>query len=316
MCLYVGQKYFIDGFVQACLTFLEKSFSVDNVLVLYEQAYGLGTGMADLQQRFMRFIALNADQVLRSEKLLAISDKTLVTLLDRDDLNAEEKSIFEAAVKWAKHQCSKKGEDESPDNIRRCLGDAFHRIRLPTMTIQDFSDTVLPSQLLSKTEETHLHRYIVNAANEGGENTDVGKHKVVKRKPRITEVLLERRAIVKMICKDATPDINIRIISSAPVKLHSISGSMFRHGVRELKQNGIAIATEKWCVEGNRLIIAGGVEVNTTGGKTDIQCVLLNNHFVTLRGLASDNSDVCGGNVNIRYGLYTNDKLKSLTFMT
>ena len=312
-CLNAGKKYCIDGFVQACSTYLETSISVENVLTIYEQACLFD--MPDLQERCMRFIADYAEQVLKSEELLTISNKTLVTLLDRDDLNAEEKSAFEAAVKWAKLQLTKTGKDESQDNIRQCLGDAFYSIRLPIMPIEDFAEAVSPSHLLSEKEEVELYRHIATASKTGSNTASVGKYKVVKRKPRLAEVFLKQNTSSEMgYFSTITQHMYMQINASSSIKLHSVSGSMFNHGVNELYTGTSKLDEEKWRLEGNTLLFHEGLQI-TAGAQTQLSYILANNKTVKEISMASDDFNILGGKVDIEYGVYSEDRLESMVFI-
>ena len=72
------------------------------------------------------------------------------TILTRDDLDASEKEIFEALVKWFTSSASQKdgveySRDQKIELVKAC-------VNLPDMTIDEIYGTVRPSQLFSSEE--------------------------------------------------------------------------------------------------------------------------------------------------------------------
>ncbi|XP_053381845.1 BTB/POZ domain-containing protein 2-like [Mercenaria mercenaria] len=136
-CLQAAKQYAIAGLVANCSTFLEKNISTGNVCTIHEQA--IYYKMKELQTKCFEFMLENASDVFMSDGFRIISKATLVSLLKSDDLAEDEENIFTAASTWAEAKCISNKLDVTPDNKRRCLGEALNEIRFPIMCIENFA---------------------------------------------------------------------------------------------------------------------------------------------------------------------------------
>ncbi|XP_041361900.1 BTB/POZ domain-containing protein 6-like [Gigantopelta aegis] len=119
---------------------------------------------------FLRFlytdyINVNSDSVMHllylakkysTGKLEDMCLKFLETSLNAnnsDDLQADEKEVFQAAFEWAKHQCENKHVAINTETLRTQLGDIVHQVRFPLLDRQFFVRTVNPSGLQTDKEQ-------------------------------------------------------------------------------------------------------------------------------------------------------------------
>lgn len=87
-------------------------------------------------------------------------EQDFITVLTRDDLFArDELQVFEAAMKWGKHQC--KSEGPSPEDLRKQLANVLPLIRFPLMKGEDFVLHVVGTKILNPEEEMELFRYFL-----------------------------------------------------------------------------------------------------------------------------------------------------------
>ena len=72
-----------------------------------------------------------------------------------------QKELFHACLSWATKQCED-GGDQQPSGValRAALGDALFLIRFPSMSISEFTETVLPVGLLNMEEENTIYRVL------------------------------------------------------------------------------------------------------------------------------------------------------------
>ena len=74
---------------------------------------------------------------------------------------AEEVDIFAACMEWASAECERQKLEDNPENQRKVLGNHLHKIRFPTMTIQQFADIVVPTGILRDPEGFLIFQYFV-----------------------------------------------------------------------------------------------------------------------------------------------------------
>jgi hypothetical protein len=76
-----------------------------------------------------------------------------------EKLSTSEIEVFKAVVLWAEEQCKKNNITCEGENKRNILGDMFYKLRIPTMTLRQYSNTVVTSDLLTEQEQLQLFKY-------------------------------------------------------------------------------------------------------------------------------------------------------------
>ncbi|XP_075968265.1 BTB/POZ domain-containing protein 6-B-like isoform X1 [Anarhichas minor] len=150
--LYAAKKYIVPALAKACVCFLETSLEAKNACVLLSQSRLFEE--PELTQRCWEVIDAQAELALRSEGFCEIDLPTLEIILQRESLNIQEVQIFQAVLSWAAAECRRRGLPVSPRNQRAVLGKALYLVRIPSMTLQEFADSVAQSDVLML-KETH-----------------------------------------------------------------------------------------------------------------------------------------------------------------
>ncbi|XP_054986526.1 BTB/POZ domain-containing protein 6 [Sorex araneus] len=161
--LYAAKKYIVPALAKACVSFLETSLEARNACVLLSQSRLFEE--PELTQRCWEVIDAQAEMALRSEGFCEIDWQTLEVIVAREALNTNEAVVFEAVLSWAEAECKRQGLPATPQNKRHVLGPALYRVRIPTMTLEEFANGAAQSDILTL-EETHNIFLWYTAANK------------------------------------------------------------------------------------------------------------------------------------------------------
>ncbi|XP_041377577.1 BTB/POZ domain-containing protein 3-like [Gigantopelta aegis] len=157
--LYVSKKYDISTLEQLCLTYLSSSMTSDNACSVMEQAHIYDE--IQLMEKAYSCILSNGDAALKSAGVTSLCHECLVKIVKPDKLNADEKSVFEAAVVWSESACRKQNKDLSPETRREVLGEVITHVRYPLLEQKYFVKKVSPTEVLDVYEERKIFKYFV-----------------------------------------------------------------------------------------------------------------------------------------------------------
>ncbi|XP_014666839.1 PREDICTED: BTB/POZ domain-containing protein 6-B-like [Priapulus caudatus] len=155
--LYAAKKYILPYLAGACVKFLETSLTAKNACLLLSQSRLFEE--PELMERCWQVIDAQAEKAIESDGFTEIDYHTLETVLSRETLNASELSIYNAAVRWAAHECGRRELPPSAENKRAALQRAFHLIRVPVIALTDYADDVVGSGMLTLREATDVFLY-------------------------------------------------------------------------------------------------------------------------------------------------------------
>lgn len=134
-------------------------------------------------QRCWEVLDAQAEMAIKSEGFVDIDIKTFETILARETLNCKEINIFEAALNWAHSSCVKAEIEPTPQNKRQILGKALFLIRIPTMTLEQFANSVAQIGILTQQE-----------------TIDIFLHFTAKNKPQLSFPIKARNGLKAQIC--------------------------------------------------------------------------------------------------------------------
>lgn len=120
---------------------------------------------------------------IKSEGFVDIDIKTFETILARETLNCKEINLFEAALTWAHNACVKCDVEPTSQNKRQILGHALFLIRIPTMTLEQYANSVAQLGILTQQE-----------------TIDIFLHFTAKLKPSLNFMTKPRNGLKAQIC--------------------------------------------------------------------------------------------------------------------
>ena len=152
--LYTAKKYIVPHLARECVRYLETSLKATNACLLLSQSRLFEE--PELMQRCWDVIDAQAEIALRSEGFTDIDFPTLETIMRRETLNCGELTVFSAACDWARAECCRRGEEPQPELCRKMLGAAMQCIRFPAMSVEEFADYAVKSDMLDLQEITDI----------------------------------------------------------------------------------------------------------------------------------------------------------------
>jgi BTB/POZ domain-containing protein 3/6 len=138
---------------------------------------------SELMARCWEVLDAQAEMAIKSEGFVDIDIKTFETILARETLNCKEINLFEAALNWAHAACQKADIDPTAQNKRQILGTALFLIRIPTMTLEQFANSVAQLGILTQQE-----------------TIDIFLHFTAKSKPQLNFPIKPRNGLKAQIC--------------------------------------------------------------------------------------------------------------------
>ncbi|KAL3874452.1 hypothetical protein ACJMK2_037463 [Sinanodonta woodiana] len=152
--LYAAKKYIVPSLARVCVQYLETSLSAQNACILLSQ--GRLFEEQELMSRCWQVLDAQTEEALASDGFTEIDYSTLETVLNRETLNVREISVFKAMCRWAEAECLRKDLKSTPQNKRLVLGNLFYKIRIPSMTLEEFANGPAQSGILSQEETVNI----------------------------------------------------------------------------------------------------------------------------------------------------------------
>lgn len=147
--LYLAKKYDIAGLSEHCRNFINKNMDRENVVDLLQ---GLTFVVDDdLKETCLKLMDRNGHFVINSNHVVEkMSWDILTTIVKRDTFCAREIDILDAIQWWIKKQPGNEHLDKR--EVRDLMEEVIPLIRFPTMTMKEFVQLVIPTQVLSAEE--------------------------------------------------------------------------------------------------------------------------------------------------------------------
>ncbi|XP_053373266.1 BTB/POZ domain-containing protein 6-like [Mercenaria mercenaria] len=151
--LYSAKKYETNRLAEKCKDYLNTQLSMDNVCVILQHAHKFDE--SELGEKCLEFIFENGENVLKSDGFASLPKEVLQKIIESDNLDADELSIYDACKRWAVEQQQQKcKKQECPETeLRNELGELVYSVRFPTMSFETFAKHVAVEDILTSDEK-------------------------------------------------------------------------------------------------------------------------------------------------------------------
>ena len=154
--MYVAKKYLLTTLEDKCMQFI----NADNVCAILEISQKMGGADPGISDQCLDFISQATFTVLQTQAFRKLSKNTLRLILGLHSLSVGERDVFCACWEWARSRCQQQEVEANARNIRRVLHGVLPLIRIPSMTLDEYTSTVVPTNILSAEEEAAVFRYM------------------------------------------------------------------------------------------------------------------------------------------------------------
>lgn len=148
----LGRTFAVKNCLEACTELCKTMLTMDSMCWGLEMA--ILFELDDLRAFCERKICENPEKIFHSVSFLLCEPGVLYQILQLNELNCDETTVFDGCMAWAKSTCAENEIDENQvTNLRRQLGDLIYEIRFGAIDIVDFYDRYCMYEGLFSVEE-------------------------------------------------------------------------------------------------------------------------------------------------------------------
>ncbi|XP_033725009.1 BTB/POZ domain-containing protein 6-like [Pecten maximus] len=177
---YAASKYCVDILVSLCETFLSELLTVDCVCALLEQTHNFK--MENLKTKCLRFIQEHAFAILKSESFADLSLECVISIIQSDDLGISERIVYEAVIRWAESECSRRKIEATAENKRHVLGEALYSVRFIHIDEDFLFDRVRADKVLVSEDLSDIKNHKKNKTALKSEKLNTKRRSYIPRK--------------------------------------------------------------------------------------------------------------------------------------
>lgn len=160
--IHAANKYMIIGLVETCMNVIIDIIDTENACAVLDTACMLDELVCF--ETCLSFILKNGELCLTSQGFTELSRDSLKKIVESDDLLADELSLWDALVRWARSNCIALGVLDTTTEIRDVLGDLVYHVRFRGIGEKEFAEKVSATQILTLEEEKTIANFGVDAS--------------------------------------------------------------------------------------------------------------------------------------------------------
>ena len=167
--LYLADKYDVPSLARECVKFLDRVIVPLEALDIIHRAHAFYLKEHGLEKSCWEVIDYNAQEIVAEDPFLELTREFLLIFLERSSLRIDEATLFEAVDRWAARKCEEAGMTVDGANKRCVLGeDLLKLVRFSLMSPEQFSNVVLPKEILSTAEVIDVFKQLTSVPIPGG----------------------------------------------------------------------------------------------------------------------------------------------------
>ncbi|KAL3846833.1 hypothetical protein ACJMK2_017787 [Sinanodonta woodiana] len=247
----VAHKYQVSRLLLLCCEQLETLISVENVCEILDLA--VLYNLESLIEEAFIFVDDHADEILETQAFMDITVQTLKMILSGDTFYTNELKLLRKCLEWAEKRCMQQGIEPDNTNKRHVLGDAFFHLRLPSMSLSEFTENVSKTKIITIEESVKIYQHMGCPSPQ-----EEVCNSIKSRKPRSSIVLWPTDTrIMKLHCPDDVYLTGIQLIGKENLPINkALTFSYFSdnvdHPERQLRD--VAIQGKFTVMEANETV--------------------------------------------------------------
>ena len=162
-----ADKYDVPSLAKECVKFIDAFMDPLNAFDIIP--YARRFDRQDLEKVCWEVIDCNVQEIVADDSFLEVKHEVLLSFVERSSLPIDELTLFKAVDRWAARRCKEANKTANGANKRSVLGgDLLKHIRFSLMSPQQFSDVVLPTEVLLQTEVIDVFKHFTSVSVPGG----------------------------------------------------------------------------------------------------------------------------------------------------
>ena len=164
---HLADKYDLPSLAKECVNFVEAA--MEPLIAFRVIPCARRFNHKGLENVCWEIIGYKAQEIIANESFLDLKPEHLHSFLERSSLCVKEASLFKAVDRWAAKRCEESNITVDGTNKRSVLGeDLLKLIRFSLMSPEEFSEIVLPTDILLTTEVIDVFKQFTSVPIPGG----------------------------------------------------------------------------------------------------------------------------------------------------
>ena len=175
----LADMYDVPSLARECVKYLDGNMEpLDAFDVL---TYARQFNDEEMEKACWEVIDYNAEVIVADESFLDVKQELLLSFVERSSARIrKETTLFQALDRWAAKRCEEASMTVNGENKRRFMGeDLLHQFRFSLMSPNEFSDVVMPTDILFLTEVVDVFKQFTSVSIPGGFKFSLSSRKTV-----------------------------------------------------------------------------------------------------------------------------------------
>ena len=174
----LADMYDVPSLARECVKYLDGNMEpLDAFDVL---TYARQFNDEEMEKACWEVIDYNAEVIVADESFLDVKQELLLSFVERSSARIQETTLFQTLDRWAAKRCEEASMTVNGENKRRFMGeDLLKQFRFSLMSPTEFSDVVMPTDILFLTEVVDVFKQFTSVSIPGGFKFSLSPRKTV-----------------------------------------------------------------------------------------------------------------------------------------